>query len=218
MGAVSRRAKGATLFEAHGRRAGNAHRHRWSAGLRQSRARGVHCTRGRDRRRFRSTRTAGGETGPARRGRSGAQPDRPSFRQIFEHGGPPGAHRPQGGPRCDGLCSALRPARVLRDPKARHDPIPSLAVAASSRSLLDPVGDHPRADRNRAVDLSPDLRARRRTRHPAKAGRDRSRRHGRLALLRQDFPARGLGPGRGRRSRCLGPGDGKHSGRRSRDL
>ena len=83
---------------------------------------------------------------------------------------------------------------------------PSLLPLAS-RAFVDPVGDHPRTQRDRVVDLSPDPRARRRSGDPAKARADRSRRHRRLALLRQDLPARGGGAGAGRRSRRLGPRD-----------
>ena len=58
--------------------------------------------------------------------------------------------------RRHGLCAAVRAARVLRDPETRDDPVPPVAVAAASRSGLDPVGDHPRPRRDRADDLPSD--------------------------------------------------------------
>jgi len=57
--------------------------------------------------------------------------------------------------------------------------------------------------------------ARRRARHPAKARPDRTRRHRRVALFRQDLSARGLGIAGSRRSRGLGPRHRKHPGRKS---
>ena len=102
--------------------------------------------------------------------------------------------------RRDGLCSAVRAARVLRHPETRDDPVPPVAAAAASRAGLDPVGDHPRPQRDRADDLPPDPGARRGAGDPAEAGRDRSGRHRRLALFRQDLPARGRGAGAGGRS------------------
>ena len=94
---------------------------------------------------------------------------------------------------------------------------PSLAAAAS-RAVLDPVGDHPRASRDRAVDLPPDPGSRRRAGHPAKAHPDRPRRHRRLALFRQDLSDGGRGPGRSRRTGGQGPGHRDHPGRKPRHL
>ena len=182
-----------------------ARRHRRSAGLRESGAGSLCRPRRYDRRCVCRAGKAGLAPRPAGRRRRGTEIPGLPLPEILRAGGAGGAQIMQRRYRRHGLCAAVRAAGILRDPEARHDPVSSLGAAAAPRPGLDPLGDHPRPQRNRADDLPPNAGARRRACHSAEARRDRPQRHCGLALFRQDLPARRRGVVAGGRSRHGGP-------------
>ena len=91
-----------------------------------------------------------------------------------------GAERARRRDRHHGVRAAVRAAGFRQDPEARHDPVPPVAAAEVPRAVVDQLADHPRRDADRADDLPPDRRARRRPGGPAE-GRRRSARTTRSA-------------------------------------